>query len=160
MMDLRPVDLATLQAGPKTDALVAEWMGWERNGNWWCKDGLRLYEARPNYAGYWSPSTNHAHAGEARRKATVWTLDITIGPDGPIGIECHLGLFEGRGTGRCQWGETNGDEGQAEALATCRAIVAAMKATEGEQSEGCPNCGKISQSVRERRCSSCVATGH
>ena len=115
--------------GPKTDARIAEeWMGWERNGNWWCKDGLRLYQARPHYAGYWSPSTNPAHAGEARRKAEGSYLDHL--PSGTCSA-----YIDGGEHVRCSYSEVTGDtkkeiKGRAEALAICRAIDEAMKAKE------------------------------
>lgn len=134
MIDLATIDPATMQAGPEFDALIAvKWMGWH---SW--RGSPRWHDSMENLvASYsdWSPSTNPAHAGEARRKADTWTLDTTIGPGRPIGIECHFGLLEGDGSGGCLFSETNGDKGKAEALASTRAIAAAMQAAEAGKEE-------------------------
>ena len=133
MLDLNTIDSATVPASPELDALIAEkWMGWRK------LESLReqVFEEVGGHYHYihrdWSPSTNPAHAGEARRKADASSLSHS-----GVAAKCVLiGDHAGRGDAfwECGYSETNGDKGKAEALATCRAIVAGLKA---EQSCSC-----------------------
>jgi hypothetical protein len=139
-MNLQDLDPATLMPSAVRDALIArEWMGWTRaantrdmepgefvaeNGNvWmWVADGLVT----------WSPSTNPTHAGEARRKAFSWGLHTDLAEEGSIdAITCWLGDVYGL----CRVSETDGNVGKAEALATCRAIVAVLQARKAVSKE-------------------------
>ena len=131
MLDLSTIDPETVLACPALDALIdVEWMGNsqfveaenlvpEHAGDHWeyGPDGEGPFYIGPTY------STDPAHAGEARRKARKkgrrWELTGCM-----LGVQCDINTFSGV---VCST-ETNGDEGKAEALATCRAIVAAMKA--------------------------------
>ena len=134
MLDLNSIDPATIPASLELDALIAgeKWMGWHRDyslsqthSEYW-RDEKNL--CRPLLQ--WSPSTNPAHAGEARREADL------------NGVK-HHGLCTVKAfvvansdlDGHCDYSETNGDKGKAEALATCRAIVEALKANEAAGGE-------------------------
>ena len=143
MIDLESVDPATLQPGSELDTLIAEkWMGWRRGGEcnryWAPITGTHLDYSRS--ISNWSPSTNPAHAGEARRKAEHWLIETykwiryTDSAQGDaIRVELYPDekkRFEEEWSGDCQLSEINGDKGAAEALATCRAIVAKLKAAE------------------------------
>ena len=139
MIDLSTINPATLQAGPELDALIAEkWMGWrvggELNQYWVPIAGSHLDFSR--HLNNWHPSTNPAHSGEARRKADDWTLALVCcvvsGKGYQLGILCSLWSGEESVCydGFCVFSETNGNKGEAEALATCRAIAAAMKEAE------------------------------
>ncbi len=137
-MSLANVDTATLQSGPELDALIAEkWMGWRQdfsflqtNSKYW-RNGAGLCRSSDQ----WKPSTNPAHAGEARRKAESWDLHTFNCPK-PTTVSCSLlvsGEWQvsgGGSVGWCKYTETNGDKGRAEALATCRAIVDMLKAAD------------------------------
>jgi hypothetical protein len=137
-MNVKDLDPATLQAGPELDCLIAEkWMGWEwlppyeiqigggpkhdypRCGCWETPDGRRFL--------IWSPSTNPDHAGEARRVADSWVLTDVETVRHADGIVCHLLVGMAWHSGACSFAETDGDKDRAEALATCRAIAAAMQ---------------------------------
>lgn len=120
MLDLRTIDPATVPASPELDALIAEqWMRWNKatpkDSCWYWTDtaGKRLHSH------LWSPSTNPAHAGEARRKAE-YSQVIHHNDRTHVQVDSHFVTV--------YLTETNGDKGKAEALATCRAIVAVLKA--------------------------------
>ena len=114
-MNLQDLDPNTLMPSPELDALIAEkWMGWVSN-----------YRPEPGcvFPVCWSLS-NPAHAGEARRKADESEVShsVSFGQSGCfVTIEGHEGF--------APWSDPD-DKGPAEALATCRAIVAAMQAEE------------------------------
>lgn len=136
-MNLMAIDVATLQPGLELDALIAEkWMGWEPCCpvetvlGWHDPVSGEYRSGTQGNSSIWSPSTNPAHAGEARRKEGDWEL-FSNPKDG--NIMCR---FHGRHEGFCSLSETNGDKGKAEALATCRAIVAVLKAAEAAGGEG------------------------
>lgn len=130
MLDLT-IDPATVLASPELDALIAEkWMGWKKEPNpdatvfttrWLSPEGCRL----PLEANNWSPSTNPAHGGEARRKKK---LSRIYDNDENVGVLIEVGKCAGWGQVRCHETNNDNDKGKAEALATCRAIVAALKA--------------------------------
>ncbi len=124
MLDLNTIDPATVPASPELDALIAEkWMGWKKgHRNAW----VGLDGSFRAWRGLWSPSTNLAHAGEVRMKAERWELTgYTLGVQCDIGTSSSVVCFH----------ETNDDKGKAEALATCRAIVEALKAAEAAGGE-------------------------
>lgn len=137
LTDLGP---ATLPSSAELDALIAEkWMEWSAV----CSSGVLLgwHDSEGEYRSHmkgnarqWSPSTNPAHAGEARREARAWTLWSFLGADGETaGFQCYVNVGGWKTFGgRCEISETNGDKGRAEALATTRAIVAALQAARGD----------------------------
>lgn len=127
-LDLETLDPAPLKAGAETDALISEWMGWEIETH----DGKPPHvhpwgdRGRWRWLVDWSPSTDPAHAGEAMRKAD-WSSCIHVKHRVAAGVEfggiCYYGT--------CDYSEVTGDteeeiKGKAQALATCRAIAAAM----------------------------------
>jgi len=133
------LDPALMKAGAELDAMVAEWMGWEQsssNQDCWIEVGtppdfihrhfyIHYGGGEPKLNGdavLWSPSTNPAHAGEARRKAiSSEVIHNTSIPDA-----CHVVIVDATGGchfGECSYAETDGDKGLAEALAICRAIA-------------------------------------
>ncbi len=130
-MNLHDLDSATLQPSAELDALIAEkWMGWRRGPNiggrhrcWHGADAVGVYRVSE-----WSPSTNPAHAGEARRKAR--SSKIVHAHNG-----CRCVINEGEGATTVGYRETNGDKGKAEALVTCRATIAALQAAQAEGGE-------------------------
>lgn len=136
MTDLTTVDPATVKADVELDALIAEkWMGWTSDGLFWRTD----QDVREKTD--WSPSTSLAHSGEALMEANSSNVHHYIG--GPVVVEIlttdhWVDVFHYRG--QCEYHETNGNKGEAQALATCRAITAAivtaMIAAE-EESNGC-----------------------
>jgi hypothetical protein len=146
-IDLLTLDPTTLKAGPTTDAMACGWcepmptggygaiMAVSRGGWWRCTG--------PEWIPNKQPSTNHAHAVEALLKAresevrhrgdrvTVWILEVD---------ECEAPIGHST-TQRCRYDEVTGDteekiKGKALALATCRAIVAAMVAKEKARKAG------------------------
>ena len=134
-MNLLDLDPATLMPSAEYDVKIAtEWMRWQQinggfyKGKWLMGD--RSVHPSPN----WSPTTNVEHAGEARRMADGWAITTTQGKVGSryatVGIYCELFVDGLHYHGRCRLEETNGDPGLAEALATSRAIWAAMGARE------------------------------
>jgi hypothetical protein len=136
-MNLHDLDPATLMPSPELDALIAkEWMGWEcvpyyhRFVNVATDDGRYYKITDIESVDKWSPSTNPTHAGEARRKVARWELCVVRGGDRweEPGIECRLYTGAGVGIGGAMLAETDGNVGEAEALATFRAIVAALQA--------------------------------
>jgi hypothetical protein len=133
--DLMTCDPATAKAGAELDALIAEkWMGWTpKMGPGGC--AVREKGQLPGEFAYWFPSTNPAHAGEARRKAADWTLFRFR-----EGIGCYIwDRVPGPAQhAACLFTETNGSEELAEALATCRAILAALKAAEAVETTADP----------------------
>ncbi len=124
MIDLANCDPAAKEAGPEFDVLVAvKRMGWppySALNKVRCVAGAYAIGADGEP---FSPSTNPAHAGEARRKAGWSNVHHENG-----GVVVVIGIDGRTGHGSCAYSETNGDKGEAEALATCRAIAAAMKA--------------------------------
>lgn len=144
MLDLSTIDSKTMKAGVDTDALIAEWMGWRGveyayHSVWDCGDGrffltgtfLGIDSGHPT----WSPSTNLAHALEAMLEAREWTLFCDPGVnenEDTIGCEMSKDGKDYMHEGRCCLSETNGNKGEAMALAICRAIVAALKAVKLE----------------------------
>jgi len=127
-LDLSTLDPATLPASAELDALVAEWRGWKRGSNWYGTNVADGWIKGPRTMVFdWSPSTNPAHAGEARREAEYWEIERTPWVKS-WGVYCRVYVDESWFTGSCGPEEVNGDKGRAEALATCRAIAAAMKA--------------------------------
>ena len=80
--------------------------------------------------GWWSPSTNPAHAGEARRKAGVSGVRHDI-----LGGYCCVAIHTYY-SAVCFYADTNGHKGKAEALATCRAIVVALQAADAAEKGG------------------------
>lgn len=148
-MDLNAIDSATVQPSPELDALIAEkWMGWTQsksNEDCWCDVGIAPdFVHRHFYIHYgdgkpelnddailWSPSTNPAHAGEARRKADYWGVKRWYGSDGRERVRADIDKIECF----CAFDETNSDKGKTEALATCRAIVEALKAADAAGGE-------------------------
>jgi len=146
-MNPQDIDPTELQASPELDAWIAtEWMGWEwlppyeiqigggpkreypRCGAWKRGEGTRDWIS----VRYWSPSTTAAHAGEARRKAGEWLLDTLAEGERLVGIQC---VIRGGYSGECMFREVTGDtdeeiRAKAEALATSRAIAAAIKGKE------------------------------
>ncbi len=138
---LHDLDPATLQPLAELDALIAEkWMGWiwdtgqgvgHRTG--WVVELKAGNLGRKN----WSPFTNPAHAGEARRKAFSWRLQLQYSENDELGIGCRLWADPDTFyDGFCLLGKTNGDKAAAEALATCRVIVAMLQAAEAAGGEG------------------------
>ena len=134
LIDFTAVDPDTLVASDELDAWIAEkWMGWTPveyayHTVWDCGDG-RMFLTGTFLgvdSGYpvWSPSTNAAHAGEVRRKAVSWSLSLRYGHE--TVIECWIETQRQF----CELRETNGDKAKADALAICRAIVAALQAAE------------------------------
>ena len=147
MLDLNTIDPATLTASLELDALIAgeKWMGWHLSDetHWsgppahrynyklWLRtdDGTTGYNTTSTNG--FHPSTNAAHAGQARRKETYhevthgrWEVCVEIG-----------GKTHTAGYAEVAYTETNGDKGKAEALATCRAIVDALQAAEAAGGE-------------------------
>jgi len=115
--------------------IAREWMGWEpyhfvggRLEGWYCygwPNGVRDIRN-------WAPTTNLAHAAEARLRADSWTLrfdadhaEVTcllyVGPISPKALS----------SGRAYLHETH-DRALAECEATCRAIEAALDARAAE----------------------------
>ena len=130
MVDLHTLDPTTLQAGPEADALVAEWRGWKlvSSGNKW--SAIQEYWVAPDGSrvakNQWSPSTNPAHAGEARREADrCWVQSDAL----------RYSVWLGGCWAHCWLEEVNGDKCLAEALATTRAIAEVMKAKAIEKGE-------------------------
>ncbi len=135
-IDLLNMDSATAMPSVELNAAVAEWcepkptysgavpvdaIQYSPDGWWywkWAPDGKSAWA--PNKA----PSTNAAHAGEARRRADGSYLDHL-----PKGQKC-CAYIEGHAPFYCKYSETNGDKGRAEALAICRAILSAIQAKE------------------------------
>ena len=115
-----------LSATELNDLIGDKWMGW-----WFGPD--KRWHVRDNIVRElqdWFPSTNPAHAGEARRKAADATVRHSLAEGGcfiDLSVEIAGVLTHGF-CGACYYSETNGDKGKAEALATCRAIVAVTKA--------------------------------
>jgi hypothetical protein len=104
MIDLTTLDPATLQPSAQWDAFVHEhWMGL----------GPIFASSAPCY------STDSAIAGEARRRAGVSSVRHYL---------TDVWVFLDEFYGVCDYAETNGDKGLAEALATSRAIGAWAKA--------------------------------
>lgn len=136
MLDLNTIDSATVLASPELDALIdIEWMGNsqfvqgenlvpEHAGEHWeyGPDGEGLFYVGSAY------SANPAFAGDARRKADYWGVKRWYGSDGREGVRADIDKVECF----CAFDETHNDKGKAEALATCRAIVEALKAAEAE----------------------------
>jgi len=119
-MKLADLDPATMMASAELDALVAEWMGWRLEffpiADCWCDDaGNRRHSVL-----HWSPSTNPADAGEARRKAKQSSIRFCFAQGFIAEIEGYVSA--------CMLHETDGHGGRAEALATSRALAAAIKA--------------------------------
>ena len=128
---------ATLQPGPKLDALVArKWMGWHLSDTRWTgpkanQHSYRVWlDGRDSYTGYdtasdncFAPSTDPAHAGEARRRAKGWDLH-TFNHPSPETVSCTIRVGDDKYIGWCKYREVNGSQSAAEALATCRAIMA------------------------------------
>ncbi len=143
--DLPKIDPATEMPLAELDALIAgpAWMGWEpviefgRIVRWLTDTGNRSV-SRGIPSG-WHPTTNAAHAGEARRRADDYTLETVWkrkSKSRPFvqGIQASIYL---RGYGRFSaqampWEVTGSTDDEikerAEALATCRAILAAIQA--------------------------------
>lgn len=127
MLDLSTIDPETVLASPEFDQYIAEkWMEWYSDSTmlYWMKAGGKTVEKT-----YWQPSIDPAHTGEARREADMSeithrllgvTASISTYPLAPGGFIWHSCTVA--------YSETNGDKGKAEALATCRAIVAVLKA--------------------------------
>lgn len=133
--------MTELQPGPAGDARVAEWCEPKPTSiqpvgciygpvvspdGWWiCVE----QEWRPNK----QPTTNAAHAGEARRRA-----DCSAVNNGSARSLCEVYVYDSHGSlqryaGHCKYSETADapdPKAAAEALATCRAIDAALKARE------------------------------
>ena len=141
------IDPTTLQAGQETDVMVArDWMEWVEQ-----KDALfsalgefrRITNFGPRgvviprgnnlWQVAWGPSTNPAHAGEARRKVSTWHLTGV----GDSLVACTIVVDGQPFRGHCECSEVTGNtpeeiKGRAEALAICRAIDKAMKAKGGK----------------------------
>jgi|GEM_PF-6957202 len=138
-INLLTADPATVKASAELDALIA--------GPDWMNYGARLVRESVSSnlgVGYcdrcvvgnrqWSPSTNAAHAGEARRVADLWTLSLLrVGEHSRI--VCGLSKDGVYGEGHCDLAEVYGDKKLAEALATCRAILAAVQAKHKQENE-------------------------
>ena len=135
-IDLTTLDPATLQAGREADRLIAlVWTHGEEptrdNWPWWKVDDDGCpYAHCPPF------STDPAHAGELRRMAAG--SEIWHPPVEPL---CRVTLWVAKETmrgiveyyqysGECEYAETNGVPGKAEALAVCRAWWAAIQQRE------------------------------
>ena len=132
-------DPAKAEAGPETDARMAEeWMGWRQHfGLWFDADGPTGYGCTEAAMVRWSPSTNPAHAGEARRTADNWDMDTFCGGTSENlvqGVRASIDI-----DGKWYYGKAYASEVTAggrkeeiialvESLAICRACLAAMKA--------------------------------
>lgn len=126
--DLLKIDPATAMPSVELDALIAtEWMEWKAG---WCAL-LRVWNNGDDCSDWahavnqWSPTTNAAHAGEARRRVDSAMLDNMAS-----GIaSCTI---NGEYYQRCSSSEVTGTDDEikehTEALATCRAILAAIQA--------------------------------
>jgi len=130
-LDPSTLDPATLPASAELNALIAEWCEWELigyNGDdaiWEDNEGTIVWN------GPFRPSTNPAHAGEARRQACASQVHQEGYGAVMVHIQTSVPPWPGAGSyysGYCDCAETTGDKGKAEALATCRAIAAAAKA--------------------------------
>lgn len=124
------IDLAQFRSGGALNDLIAkEWLGWHRRSiAWYNREGRQMHLRISDHWGLraWSPSTNPTHASEARNHGShEWTLSA-----GAKAVSLRLNIDGCEYHGVCKFTETNGDKGQTEALATCRAIVAALKAVE------------------------------
>ena len=127
-------DPAKAKAGPETDARMAEWMGWRQHfGLWFDADGPTGYGYTEAAMVNWSPSTNPAHAGEARRKADNWDMETFFGGTSGnlvrgVRASIDMGYY-----GKAYASEVTGGTKEeiialVEALAICRAIGEAIKA--------------------------------
>ena len=124
----------------KFDVLVADWCRLEAHAIFGrcqaSEPGIRLSR-------FWSPTTNAAHAGEARRKVVESELlshGNTISGEMP-GIWCNIWCKGIKSQGRCMLSEVTGStdaeiKERAEALATCRAILAAIQAKHKQAEAG------------------------
>lgn len=118
MLDLSTTDPSTLQASLELDVLVAEWMGWERQTSWWVSQ-TNCFTRRLDD---WSPSTNPAHALEALMARKEW-FGFTCS-QAFVRVVLHIGTRRFVSTASCR----KHSQKDAFCLATCRAIVAALKA--------------------------------
>jgi len=140
-LDPSTIDPTTLPASPELDVLVAEWMGWQRvetipdllHDNQYQVCAVTGAISRSGHRS-WSPSTNAAHAGEARRKADKWEMWFGYANTG-MGIVCRVWRNGHSGIGRSNHSKING-MGQAEALATVRAIAGVARAVETAKGGG------------------------
>jgi len=124
MTDFYHVDPATVKASSElNDWIAQEWMKWHLVRHYdspcWTPEGGPLTGWQ--FVSDWFPSTNPAHAGEARRKSK-WCKIFAIDDRVAVTIEGS----------KCEvlYSETNGDKDRAEALAICLAIVATLQARE------------------------------
>lgn len=134
-MNLRDLDPKTLMQSPEVNALIAtEWMGWtiagHINDEWTWEDK----DERCVWRGAFTPFTDPAAASEARRKAEDWALRLIHRGDDRRRIVCtirprNVGYYI---NGGADFSAIDSDGGEAERLATVRAIVAAMQASEAE----------------------------
>jgi len=137
-MNLSEKDPATAMPSAELDArLATEVMGWRWDytravwdtlprivgGIYRPRTSSELETGEHHLRLDWSPSTNAAHAGELRRKANDWSL--ARGPGGVYALVRHEGA---EGSSPVLFTETDGDKAAAEALAVCRAWLAALKA--------------------------------
>lgn len=128
-----------LQPGPASDARVCEWIGLRRapggtgvGPDEYYELGDVIYRVVDGTLRPFQPTTNAAHAGEARRRADWWGIGIGQ-QEGELGVECSIRVDGGTVYGFASLSETADapdPEAAAEALATARAIDAALKAKE------------------------------
>ncbi len=137
MTDLLKIDPATAMPSAELDTLIAKWMGWGRcemiDGllrrvvNAWDCGGKRKFAVH-----HWSPTTNAAHAGEARRRAGRSKLDHSATFNVTGSCRCYISVGSacvGQSVGYHEVAGTDDEiHERAEALATCRAILAAIQA--------------------------------
>ena len=154
MTDLLTIDPATAMPSAELNALIAtEWIEWylDSTSLYWTRGGGMHVEKA-----YWSPTTNAAHAGEARRHCDKWAFDpisvfgtYGIGTQSEawhegsaiVGYTMHVFRAGKVFTGTCLFSEVTGStdderKERAEALATCRAILAAIQARHKQAEKG------------------------
>ncbi len=150
MNDLATINPARLQPGPELDALIArKWMRWHLSSeNRWAGQPAMRYSYKlwlvgrsDRPTGYdttaedgFFPSTNSAHAGKARVQADGWNIHTFNSPK-PTTVSCEILVGDEAYLGWCKYQECNGYQSRTEALATCRAIVAALKAVEATKED-------------------------
>lgn len=116
--------------------IAKEWCRWKPNyitGGWYDADG-NYRSHTPGNAGYTSFCRDPAVAGEARRMAEDWDVRVFASYSDVYGVQCRL--WPDKHTiaiGFCGFDEVNNDKAAAEALATARAIEAALNARGGSE---------------------------
>jgi hypothetical protein len=140
MPDLTNIDPATLQSGHETDRLICELLGWEFCDEmqlWkipkpeegyqatalWSFDGKWSARLRGIF-GTWKPHSFGIPTSSHMVSHVANCVMVTI---------CLCGNTRYAGVGFVSYSETDGDVVVAEALAVCRAFVAAMKAKANAQ---------------------------